>query len=646
MSNVFFSLKKAKKLLIFKYKINLLALLLFLISYYYYYLSLEKCLQGEDVCSQRWNWFLLKIEEEIKSLIIIIILIILIFEKVISKFHLFHFAFIFIYFYNYSHSIYLYDHGAFNLIAFFLILFIGLTAFFIIKIIFKIIKNKALFKAISILFLALFNQILLNSNNCNDWVYGLNNTYIDNDINKFGCQIKIPKYCTNKILGFTPDLSKIFGINCLDKNKKAKKNILKNSKSPYINKNTTRFGFPLTNIDKGKLDGRLNRILKKYSYKNILDMDKEIPSNFSTPEYIVDFSKDPFGNLTINLNYNETLSLERKNLEKNSVPYSDNVLIIYMDSVSRVNALRKLKKTLKFFEQFISYKGGYNHNFPNENFHSFQFFKYHTFQGLTFSNFIKLFYGNLANVSDFKRISKYYKENGYITSYAIDDCNKDNTRTGHNLTDEEMYDHQLLLCDPNKFSINNSIKRCLYGNLNAYYLCEYIEQFWRKYKNNRKYSLIVINDGHEGTLEVLKYTDDILYNFLNTLFNDNLLKDSTIFLLSDHGCAMPAVYYINEFFQIEKELPMLYMIINDIKYKNYNQQYFNIHENQQTFITAYDIYNTIANIIYGDNYIDIQNKTDDHDFPKSPKGISLFEKINQKERKPSLYPNMSLSVCI
>ena len=91
---------------------------------------------------------------------------------------------------------------------------------------------------------------------------------------------------------------------------------------------------------------------------------------------------------------------------------------------------------------------------------------------------------------------------------------------------------------------------------------------------------------------------------------------------------------------------MLFIIINDRKNVDYNQQYFNIHENQQTFITAYDIYNTIANIIYGDNYIDIQNKTDDHDFPKSPKGISLFEKINQKERKPSLYPNMSLSVCI
>ena len=588
----------------------------------------------------------MKIEQEIKSSIIIIILIILILEKVISKIHLIHFVLLFIYFYNYSHSIYLYDHGAFNLIALFFIVFIALSIFFIIKIFFKLSKNKVLSKTISILFLFLFNKIILTSNNCNYWAYGLNNTKIDNDINKFGCQIRIPKYCTNKILGITPDFSKLFGIDCADKTKKAKINILRSSKSPYVSKNTTKFGFPLTNIDQGKIDAKENIILKNYSYKNIIDMDKDIPSDLNKPEYIVDFSQDPYGNLTINLNFNESLSLERKNLEKNSIPYSDNVLIIYMDSVSRVNSIRKLKKTLKFFEQFISYKGGYNQKYPNDNFHSFQFFKYHAFEGLTYANFIKLFYGSLSNVTDFKRITKYYKENGYVTSYAIDDCNKDNTRSGHDLTDEEMYDHQLLLCDPNKFSINNSIKRCLYGNLNAFYLCEYIEQFWRKYKNNRKYSLIVINDGHEGTLEVLKYTDEILYNFLNNLFNDNLLKDSAIFLVSDHGCAMPAVYYINEFFQIEKELPMLYVIINDIKNKDYNQQYFNIHENQQTFITAFDIYNTIANIIYGDNYTNIINKTDDHDFPKSSRGKSLFEKINQKERKPALYKNMSLSVCI
>ena len=34
-----------------------------------------------------------------------------------------------------------------------------------------------------------------------------------------------------------------------------------------------------------------------------------------------------------------------------------------------------------------------------------------------------------------------------------------------------------------------------------------------------------------------------------------------------------------------------------------------IYENQQTFITGYDIYNTIVHLLYGDNYNSIQNKT-------------------------------------
>ena len=91
---------------------------------------------------------------------------------------------------------------------------------------------------------------------------------------------------------------------------------------------------------------------------------------------------------------------------------------------------------------------------------------------------------------------------------------------------------------------------------------------------------------------------------------------------------------------------MLYIIINDRKNIDYNQQYFNIQKNQQTFITGYDFYNTINHIIYGDNYINIKNKTNDHDTPKSPNGKSLFENINQKERNPDNYENMKLKVCL
>ena len=108
------------------------------------------------------------------------------------------------------------------------------------------------------------------------------------------------------------------------------------------------------------------------------------------------------------------------------------------------------------------------------------------------------YFMEMIEMQKFYLISKYLKENGYVTGYAADYCQKDNIRNKHNLTFSELYDHQLLLCDPNVDDLNSVTKRCLYGQINSYHLYEYINQFWRKYQNNRKYSLIVVNDGHEG----------------------------------------------------------------------------------------------------------------------------------------------------
>ena len=91
----------------------------------------------------------------------------------------------------------------------------------------------------------------------------------------------------------------------------------------------------------------------------------------------------------------------------------------------------------------------------------------------------------------------------------------------------------------------------LHGNINSYYLYQYSEQFWRKYQNNRKFSTIVINIGHEGTMEALKHYDQTIYNYLDSLFTDNLFKDTSIFLFSDHGVGIHSIYYILEFFKLE-----------------------------------------------------------------------------------------------
>ena len=388
-----------------------------------------------------------------------------------------------------------------------------------------------------------------------------------------------------------------------------------------------------------------DKIINKYFFSHLIDMDNKTQINKIFSEILVDFSKNPFGEMIIDVKYNETLSKERKKLENNSIPFSNNIMIIFIDSVSRANSIRQLKKTMNFFNKFISYKGGFNEKYPTENFHSFQFFKYHSFKEHTRGNYPRLIYGNKRTNKVIVRITKYLKENGYITSYSGDLCERDNTRTLHNLTTNEVDDHQMLLCDPNKENFNQNTIKCLYGKTHTEHLFNYTNQFWRKYKNNRKFSLIVTNDAHEGTLETLKYLDTTIFDNLNSLYNDNLLKESSIFLLSDHGVGMPSIYFFTNFYKYEEQLPMLYIIINDRKNISYNQQFLNMYENQQSFITAYDIYNTIGHLIYGNKYEYIINKTIYNDTPKSPYGQSLFTKINKKKRTSKNFENMHHYVC-
>ena len=646
--------------IIFIKNIHLLA---FFISYFLYYLSLEGCHYGEEVCTKKIFWMLTKIGEEIISCIIMEIMIQLIIFKIISKKHLFHIIIIISILFFYSHGLDFPDHGYFNFLYFFIILSIFSIILLPFDIMIYCIKNKKISKNIIFIYIIIIAIIIIFNyfyfivihSNCEDWGKGLNNTLLENNITKYGCQIVLPTKCTYKIFGGIQNYTKIKGKDCKTYIKNGKSKLLKNSKSPYINEESNLIGYPLLNKHPTcLLDFHYKEdLLTKFTYNNLVDMEnKTILNKYfkeMTPEVEIDFTNNNQGKIVINVNFNKTLSEERKLYEKNSTPYSSNILILYVDSVSRRNAMTQLKKTLSFFEKFVSYKGGFHLKYPNENFHSFQFFKYHSFLGNTQSNYPRLFYGQDKENKNLNLITKYLKENGYITSTAHDYCNRENTRPYHNYTYEEVFDHEYLLCDPNNDHINLNTIRCLYGKKNNEYLYEYTEQFWRKYSDNRKYSMIVSNEGHEGTLSVVESIDSTIYNFLNNLYNDNLLKDTTTFLLSDHGVSMPSVYWIFDFFVKETQLPMLFMIINDRKNISYEEQYGNIHENQQTFITGFDIYNTIGNIIYGDEYINIKNKTEEQDTTKSKYGISLFDYINPKERYPKKYSNHSkiyMSACI
>ena len=477
----------------------------------------------------------------------------------------------------------------------------------------------------------------------------MNNSFIENDKKKYKCKIRFPKNCPYKIGRFIFDNSKNNKTICNEKTD-TKKKIIENSEHKYVNFETRRIAYPLPNKN-NKIHKAISlnseQVMKFYK-NNLIDLDNQDLFNRvfknNTPEIIIDYTNNSLGDLIIDVKFNKTLSEERKNFEINSNPYSENIIILFIDSVSRAYSMRSLKRTLKFFEQFMPYKGSHNDKFPSENFHSFQFFKFHSFGYYTRFNYPPVFYGRIRG--KLVRNIKYLKENGYVTCYINDMCHREPTNTGHNMTDDEISDHEMLICDPNMKHVFSSSKRCLYNKITASYALEYGEQFWRKYLKNRKYLSINLEDGHEGTMEVLKYADSVIYNFFRTLYEDNLLKSTSIFLISDHGTHSPSPYYATEFYHIERYLPMFYLICNDRKNISYEEQYMNINKNQQILITGYDIYNTIGNLVFGDKYYLIKNKTEEIETPKTKLGISLFNKINGMQRSPKNYLNMTNKICI
>ena len=181
---------------------------------------------------------------------------------------------------------------------------------------------------------------------------------------------------------------------------------------------------------------------------------------------------------------------------------------------------------------------------------------------------------------------KDMKKLGYITCNVQDICHKElmAIENMENYTYIE-FDHEYSApnCDPNVYHYgfglfggeNGVLRKCLYGKDSFEHSLEYAKQFWISYKQNKRFLRIVNTYAHEYSGEKAKYSDDALYKFLQDLFFNNLLENTTVFFAGDHGFALMGLYELlkpNDW-KIEKYLPILFVIVCDKKNKTYSEQY-------------------------------------------------------------------------
>lgn len=464
---------------------------------------------------------------------------------------------------------------------------------------------------------------------CDSWLNGLDKIQIENNITKYNCEVTKPFICRVNFYSDVLDFSH---------NKQCKEIKFLETEFMYINylkefKNFNKLYFPLTNNNNFKFSKFENSAdFAEKVYENI-KISEDSNSNIDGEVFIEKQKKN--AKLQIDLKFNEKLSIERNSLiDKETI--NKNILFIYIDSLSRPHFFRKFYLVKKFLEKFVSNK--------NNTYESFQFMKYQTLTSEKLKrgkrNTIQsIFYPNKNNTN--LHLISDLKKNGYITAQSINICSKEfslnsNENYFYSNTIFDEYDHEnvAMFCDPFYYSLfddkevytkgnYSAFKRCLYGKNTFEYVLEYGKQFWTKYKNNKKFLRLGFIDGNEISGEVIKYLDEYLYEFLNYLMDTNLLKDTIVFFVSGKGNEnLELLEQIdNDYFFKEKYLGAFFILIDKEKLKL--EEINNLKNNQQNFVTAYDIYYSINDVIYGD-----KNKE-----KYSDKGQSIFSAIEPKERK-------------
>ena len=638
-----------KKKIFLNWNFDKKLLILNIILYILYIISLEDCNKGEEdgcVDDNIQTFIFQGVLVEINALFYSLEFFSMIL-KYINKFHLIYIIIFYSYQFKIKNGYTLKNHGGFNKDILILSLLVFLIIEFFILLLVKLYKRKKHKTFWAIIFSLLifpisFNFYIISITNCDNYQLNLNNTRIKHSI-KDGCYFINPKDCRMNLYEKIFDLNKI-----IKKDYNSRKNFMDFVVNKTKYQSTRRFGLPYIRESLFLRHPYQAGDLKKFLWNNYIDMDKERDKIKIPPEFEIIFDNNDQGSLNITITPNKTLIEERRKLE-NSNSLLKNVLFFFLDAISRKKFQTALPLTSAWIEKYMKQ----THRMPSENkvngLKAYQFLKFHSVGAFTHINVQPLLYGNSMRSNSGIKINKYFRENGYITGFILDQCNKgviwDFSRHFTKNIKTVPWDHfgNGIFCDNNYgYSFNNYfkgssaiIRRSLYGKQTIDLQLEYGEKFWNAYLNSRKFLFFGCMQGHEPTYSVVKYIDKSIVDFLNRMEKNNKFKDTGIIFVGDHGLHISPIYAIlspeNYFYQ--RDLPACLIVLD----YNKNIKIDDLYDNQQKFVTPYDIYETLFHIIFGNNY----KKQNIKELQRK----SLFKYINETERNCNLYSEIKGKHC-
>lgn len=273
-----------------------------------------------------------------------------------------------------------------------------------------------------------------------------------------------------------------------------------------------------------------------------------------------------------------------------------NIILVGIDSISKLNFLRHFKKTRAFLKDTM---------------HPFSMRGYTKVGDNTFPNLLPMLTGHHVEhyynesmaqtyfFDDIDLIWKNYAKNGYRTFYAEDSPHIGTfnyLKRGFNDPPSDYYLRTLMLALEDAPNRENNPKYCMNSQLEPDFIYNYLKDFI-KIMNNRPYNAFaMVSKLTHDIPNFASYADGPTVRILEDLWNMKALNNSVLVLFSDHGIRYGEIRYtyIGKF---EEIMPFMYIHFPKWFLDQHPDIAKNLEINQERLITLFDVHATMLHLL-------------------------------------------------
>ncbi|CAH1778096.1 unnamed protein product [Owenia fusiformis] len=295
-----------------------------------------------------------------------------------------------------------------------------------------------------------------------------------------------------------------------------------------------------------------------------------------------------------------------------------NLIILGVDSVSRLNFMRQMPKTRAYLTDVLQALELTGYNKVADN---------------TYVNLVPMFAGKFVEelpwderYSDiaFDKYEFFWNQaqkRGYRTLYAEDAPEIaifNYEKEGFHKPPAHYYLRPFSLAMENHGSVWDDTHNCVGDKLETNKVLDYVNDFVKLFKNRLHLAFAFITRLTHENINLVGVGDDAYLEFFKTIHQQGNLENSVVLFYSDHGIRFGKIRETNVG-KLEERLPFLYWIFPKWFYKKYPHLDKTLRTNAHRLTTPFDIYATLQDII------DFKGITKVYDKPV--RGMSLFSEI-------------------